>query len=401
MKKILIVDDSFTIRKVIDMLLKPLGYELSFAENAAQALSMFEGNKFDLVLIDYGLPDKNGILLTEEIKTNNPFLPVLLMISSKEALPIEKIRESRCDDHVEKPFDSQTFLTKVENLLSMVIGIPQPEIVKEQPEEKFISIGEDFEIEDLLGKELTIEQKLEQTKTEQTSQQEEEIILDEIEELEEVEELMEVVEEATEEVILEEPKKEIGEISIDDLLGDELNTDNVNVEGEKAETEELEILNISEEVPKTYDEAKVNLEDFFSDLNDVLRDEEKVVSKEKKKVAPVIEEVAKGLREIGGVFEEKQEEKALEQKEEIKEIKEIKEVKEDLTSSLEDDIWNFEPEIFQKTTTHKEYVASESLNPKDLENIVKEITYDIVEKIAWEIVPEVIDNVIKDKFSKK
>lgn len=75
MKKVLIVDDEKNIRVALSRCLKNEGYNVALAKDGYEALSMIESQDFNLILIDYQMPKKNGIevlreLREKDIKTN-------------------------------------------------------------------------------------------------------------------------------------------------------------------------------------------------------------------------------------------------------------------------------------------------------------------------------------------
>lgn len=368
MKNFLIVDDSFTIRKVIDMLLTPLGYRLTFAENAKKALELIKTGNYEVALVDKGLPDMDGLAVSEEIKKINPSINVILMINAKEELDEGKRKESMIDGIVEKPFDSQTFISKIDAIKDKVIPVEKAKVEAVQLEKEAfkidIGLGEEFEFKP--------------AKTEE--------LIEEIEELREPEEAdIETIEEVGElELIEEEPlpsvaaKEEVvEEIQLEDLL--EEGEIKIEEEPEKKETFK--------------EEVNVNIEDLFSDLNDILKEnKEPEIQKEpeipykKMDYKPVVEEVAKELKELDTfIAEQEEEEKAIE----------------------ELDIWDFELEEEQKPKPKPEEAQIEEKTPNllmdkaELERTIKEITYEVVEKVAWEVVPEILDTILKDKFGKR
>lgn len=407
MKKILISDDSITVRKVIEMLLKPLNYVLFFAETGKDTLAKVMNEQFDLAIIDYSLPDVVGTKIIKEIKEINPMLPLLLMISNKEQETFTKLQEGMFDDYIEKPFDSQSFLNKVDTLLKKTVDakIISKEMKEEAPvelnlENIGIEIGEEF-VNKTPREKLELEEK--ENVAFQKLDSEIKETLEEIEEIEEIEELSE------EEVITDvkgEDVEKVEEITIDELLKEDM----VNLGMVDTETKGFDLMDLSIEEEKkeeekvttetksfVEEEKSINLDDFFSDLNDILKEEkaekeEKAVIQEKDFVKPVIEEVAKELKEIEMITEKI--EKTIEPIIEVAEENKVDKVS-------EEDIWNFDlvlPE--RKVATSQEFVKP-TFETKDIENIVREITYDIVEKIAWEIVPEIVDTIMKDKFNKK
>lgn len=403
MKKILISDDSITVRKVIEMLLKPLNYDLLFAETGKDTLSKVMSEKFDLVIIDYSLPDVVGTQIAKEIKNINPLVPVLLMISSKEQEVANKLQEAMSDDLIEKPFDSQTFLNKIDALLKK--SIEEVTVSRTTQEDLTVDINLDsIGIE--FGEEFVSTTGIKETKLEEKSplaihELEENVKEEGLEEIEEIEEIEELGEEVLGDI--KEEVEKVEEITIDELLKEDIeNLSMVDTKTEEIDLSDLTIEEVKKEEnvlkeEKTYseEEKSINLEDFFADLNDILK-EEKVENKavsEKEMVKPVIEEVAKELKEIE-MIKEKLEEPVETTINEVVEKKGVEKVS-------EEDIWNFDLDLSQKPLSTKESVAKPKLESKEIEDIVREITYDIVEKIAWEIVPEIVDTIMKDKFSKK
>ncbi len=419
MKKILIVDDSFTVRKIIELLLKPLNFELTFSETGKDALSKVLSSDVQLVVLDFGLPDLKGTEVSKQIKSQKPYLPVLLMTSSKEEYPAQRMQEGHCDDVIEKPFDSQTFLSKVEALIKKVKEIPKKEEVAielkkkeeffEMPTTSEFSVVKEQFVDLNLGEEFAIET---QTKTglEIEEEKKPEAVEELLEDLEVIEEL-EVLEEK-EEIIEETPlETKIEDITLEELLsgdtkGSEL-VETVEKEFEIPEVvleeETIEISKKDEEEVKTetvIEEGKsINIDAFFADLNEILAEEKgpKSPAVEKEMVKPVIEEVVKDLKEIEMITTQTEEKEEV--KEEVKVTEEIQ-TKEGKEIS-EEDIWNFDLDLTSKKPVVLESkVTASTPDFKEIENIIRELTYDIVEKIAWEIVPEIVDTIMKDRFGK-
>ncbi|MCX7990986.1 MAG: response regulator [Proteobacteria bacterium] len=388
MKNLIIADDSFTVRKVIEMLLKPLGYNLIFTENGEKTLNAVKSSSADALILDFGLPDRDSGELSKEIKKQKPNLPILIMYNGKDYTGDKILSLSQCDEIIEKPFDSQTFITKIEGLKAKTGVITEKKEEQIKPAEKeflkdIISSKEEplesFELD--FGEEFTIKEE------EKASLEELDLSIVEPEEVEELEELKDIEEIEVEELKIEEEKspskEEIGEtVTLEDLLGEEIV---IEEEVEKPQKKEkVEIEQVPEE--KKTEEPSIDINEFFSDLNEILVEKEKPSAEkifEEKKVKPVVEEVAK----------------------------ELKEMEEIVASEEELDIWDFElptekegkEPVEQVVETKREESKSEllSLERKELEKIIKEITYEIIEKVAWEVVPEIVDTILKDKFPKR
>src|SRR5437763_7509644 len=87
-KKILVVEDDFSIAEVITELLEAEGYRVSHAPNAATAEELIEQFRPDLVILDIMLPDTDGLLLCTELRARWPAPVVLLSATQRKSDPI-------------------------------------------------------------------------------------------------------------------------------------------------------------------------------------------------------------------------------------------------------------------------------------------------------------------------
>ena len=112
--RILIVDDEEVIRDVLHTLLRREGYDVTSAADAAEALSAFEAEPFDVVLLDLMLPDRPGLDVLREIRRRDPDAVVVIVTaySSIEGA-IEAMREGAFH-YIPKPFQNQEVLITVE-----------------------------------------------------------------------------------------------------------------------------------------------------------------------------------------------------------------------------------------------------------------------------------------------
>jgi two-component system alkaline phosphatase synthesis response regulator PhoP len=117
--KVLIVDDTETMRLYEQMLLSGQGYELETAENGVQALEKIKANKPDLVLLDIMMPEMDGIECCRRIKSEDETRDIkVVMVTTKSEY--EKVKEAfaaGCDDYVTKPINRVELLSKLKELL--------------------------------------------------------------------------------------------------------------------------------------------------------------------------------------------------------------------------------------------------------------------------------------------
>ena len=125
-KSVLVADDSVTIRKVIGLIFAHEDFTLTIVDNGLDAIHRARETRPDVVLADCMMPGKNGYEVCEALK-NDPStqgIPVLLLAGTFEPFDENRARAVRADGHVVKPFESQAFLDKVKALVGMPAGIP-------------------------------------------------------------------------------------------------------------------------------------------------------------------------------------------------------------------------------------------------------------------------------------
>ena len=125
-KKILLADDSLTIQKVVELTFSDSDFELICVSNGQRALEKLRDERPDLILADVVMPEKNGYEVCEAIKGNpaTAKIPVVLLSGTFEPFDRERAERIGADAIVSKPFDSQQLLAQVEALLAKSIEAP-------------------------------------------------------------------------------------------------------------------------------------------------------------------------------------------------------------------------------------------------------------------------------------
>jgi CheY-like chemotaxis protein len=119
--KLLLADDSITIQKVVGIIFANEDYELTVVGNGNAALDSARQTKPDVVLVDALMPGKTGYEVCEEIR-RDPLLqntPLLLLTGAFEPFDEEKARRCGADDYISKPFESQQLIDKVKQLIEL------------------------------------------------------------------------------------------------------------------------------------------------------------------------------------------------------------------------------------------------------------------------------------------
>lgn len=112
-KHILIVDDEPLVCRSVQLLLEAEGYVVDQANNGAEALAMYEPDKFDLVFTDYLMPRMKGDKLAEAIKRISPAQPVVMLTAFPEKLQSSDCPLGGVDCFICKPFDLNNLQTAI------------------------------------------------------------------------------------------------------------------------------------------------------------------------------------------------------------------------------------------------------------------------------------------------
>jgi CheY-like chemotaxis protein len=115
---LLAVDDSVTMRKVLEITFAGENFKTVLASSAAEAVSLAKTERPAVALLDHTLADMSGYDLCRELKAAVPGLAVMIL-SSKQT-PFDKARAAATgvDDFMDKPFDTQKLLDKVGQVLT-------------------------------------------------------------------------------------------------------------------------------------------------------------------------------------------------------------------------------------------------------------------------------------------
>ena len=117
MPKILVVEDNQLTRITLDRFLRSEGYDVEIAEDGAQAISLIEQNRYDLVLSDVTMPNVNGWDLADHLDSVLPETPVLFMTAYAQ-LQSAHSSLTAAPDIVLKPLKLTELLSKIREKLN-------------------------------------------------------------------------------------------------------------------------------------------------------------------------------------------------------------------------------------------------------------------------------------------
>jgi len=128
-KKILLADDSITIQKVVELTFSDGDYEVTAVNNGAKAIQKLAEMRPDIILSDIIMPEKNGYEVCEFVKSHPEYrnIPVILLTGTFEPFDPDRADKAGCDAVVTKPFESQSLIHKVEELVQASQNMPASE----------------------------------------------------------------------------------------------------------------------------------------------------------------------------------------------------------------------------------------------------------------------------------
>ena len=116
MANILIVDDDFNTRRLIETTLKRT-HKIYSATDGKEGVNLFEENHIDLLIIDVMMPEMDGFELTNILRKTNHFNPILMLTSRSGITDKSKGFNLGIDDYMTKPFDPLELKLRVDALL--------------------------------------------------------------------------------------------------------------------------------------------------------------------------------------------------------------------------------------------------------------------------------------------
>jgi DNA-binding response OmpR family regulator len=117
MSRILLVEDTREIAEALQDSLEAEGYQVALATKAAHALALATSHRPDLIVLDLGLPDRDGYEVLKELRQRGSEVPVLILSARREEA--DKLTGFRlgADDYVTKPFSRPELLARLAALL--------------------------------------------------------------------------------------------------------------------------------------------------------------------------------------------------------------------------------------------------------------------------------------------
>jgi two-component system KDP operon response regulator KdpE len=111
--KVLVVEDDGLIRRLLRATLPSRGFTVTEAASGAAALKLLEGDAPDLIILDLGLPDMDGLNLLRHIRGAGSYVPIVVLSYTDSVMTKVQALESGASDYVTKPFNVDEFAARL------------------------------------------------------------------------------------------------------------------------------------------------------------------------------------------------------------------------------------------------------------------------------------------------
>ncbi len=120
MKKVLLIEDDIHIKELLEIHLEDLGCQLMSFTNGKVGYNAGISEKFDMIILDIMLPEKDGLEICRDLRANKITTPILMLTARSEE--IDKIigLETGADDYLTKPFSVREFIARVKAIFRRV-----------------------------------------------------------------------------------------------------------------------------------------------------------------------------------------------------------------------------------------------------------------------------------------
>lgn len=119
MKQILTVDDSASIRQMVNFTLTKAGYGVAEAVDGKDGLGKISSGKFDLIITDLNMPNMDGIQMITAVRKlpSYSFVPILMLSTESQAEKKDAGRKAGATGWIVKPFNAEQLVSVVQKLI--------------------------------------------------------------------------------------------------------------------------------------------------------------------------------------------------------------------------------------------------------------------------------------------
>jgi DNA-binding response OmpR family regulator len=119
MSRILIVEDEARIAAFLEKGLRKQGFSTKVAEDGEQAVLLAQNNEFDLLVLDLGLPIKDGWTVLKELRDRGNHIPTIILTARDDVDDKRRGKQPSVQDYITKPFRFQDLVARIRHHLEV------------------------------------------------------------------------------------------------------------------------------------------------------------------------------------------------------------------------------------------------------------------------------------------
>lgn len=135
--KILIIDNDESLRYMLTEFCKHADWESDTAENGRQGVDKFLSGSYDVILVDYHMPEMDGLQTVREIRKHNEVIPILVLTVDERQEVADRFIEEGATDFALKPVKAPDLISRIR----LHVQIANMKHVKEEEEDVFTAKG--------------------------------------------------------------------------------------------------------------------------------------------------------------------------------------------------------------------------------------------------------------------
>ncbi len=151
---ILVVEDEAHLAQGLLFNLRAEGYSVQLAMDGEAALAIIANNSIDAIILDVMLPGRDGFSVAAELRSQQNFVPILMLTARSRPEDVLKGFSAGADDYLPKPFDLAILLARLNGLLRRMVWLrpatpPQPALAPQETASTFSFAGRTIHFDDL------------------------------------------------------------------------------------------------------------------------------------------------------------------------------------------------------------------------------------------------------------
>ncbi len=135
--KILIIDNDESLRYMLTEFCRHAGWKSETAENGSEGMKKFQAGSYDIILVDYHMPEMDGLQTVREIRKQNEYVPILVLTVDERQEVADKFLEEGATDFALKPVKAPDMISRIK----LHVQIANMKHVQEEEEDVFTTKG--------------------------------------------------------------------------------------------------------------------------------------------------------------------------------------------------------------------------------------------------------------------